>query len=145
MRTLRKNQQKMKYALQDAEIPVYERDEDGNILYYEDSEGNKMPLEKGETEIGYSKPVEFMSSIAMSGGEAEAEEYGLSISDYNATLLCEKGVYPIVEGSLIWTKSEVGYKDANNEITDPASADYSVVKCSESLNFVRYVLKAVVK
>lgn len=145
MRTLRRNQQPMKYALQNAEIPIYQTDEDGNILYYEDSEGNKIPLETGETEIGYSKPVDFMSSLAMSGGEAEAQEYGLSVSDYNATLLCQKWAYPIVEGSLIWTKSEVGYKDAANEIIDPVSADYEVIKVSESLNFVKYVLKAVVK
>lgn len=145
MRTIRKNTQKMKYALQNAEIPIYQTDEDGNILYYEDSEGNKIPLETGETEIGYSKPVDFMSSLAMSGGEAEAQEYGLSVSDYNATLLCQKGAYPIVEGSLIWAKSEVGYKDTNNEIVDGNTADYSVIKVSESLNFVKYVLKAVVK
>lgn len=145
MRTLRKNQQPMKYALQNAEIPIYQTDEDGNIIYYEDSEGNKIPLETGETEIGYSEPVDFMSSLAMSGGEAEAQEYGLSVSDYNATLLCQKGACPIVEGSLIWTKSEVGYKDTNNEIIDPVSADYKVIKVSESLNFVKYVLKAIVK
>lgn len=148
----------MKYALQIGEVPIYNRDEngeiiyeyyedsDGNIIYYEDENGNKIPSETGEYEIGYSEPVSlFFSSIAMSGGEAEAQEFGLSISDYNATLLCQKGAYPIVEGSLIWTKSEVGYKDDNNEIIDPISADYEVIKVSESLNFVKYVLKAVVK
>lgn len=145
MRTLRKNTQKMKYALQNAEIPIYQIDEDGNILYYEDSDGNKIPLETGETEIGFSDPASFLSSLAMSGGEAEAQEYGLSVNDYNATLLCERGAYPIVEGSLIWTKSEVGYKDTNNEIINPVSADYEVIKVSESQNFVKYVLKAVVK
>lgn len=145
MRTLRKNKQSMKYALQNAEIPIYQTDDDGNILYYEDSEGNKIPLETGETEIGFGEPVSFLSSLAMSGGEAEAQEFGLSISDYNATLLCQKGAYPIVEGSLIWTKSEVEYKDTDNEIIDPVSADYEVIKVSESLNFVKYVLKAVVK
>lgn len=135
----------MKYALQNAEIPIYQTDEDGNIIHYEDSEGNKIPLETGETEIGFSEPVSFLSSLAMSGGEAEAQEFGLSISDYNATLLCQKGAYPIVEGSLIWTKSEVGYKDTNNEIIDPISADYEIIKVSESLNFVKYVLNAIVK
>lgn len=135
----------MKYALQIGEVPIYQTDEDGNIIYYEDSDGNRIPLETGETEIGYSEPVSFLSSLAMSGGEAEAQEFGLSTSDYNATLLCQKGAYPIDEGSLIWTKSEVGHKDTNNEITDPISADYEVIKVSESLNFVKYVLKAVVK
>ena len=75
MRALRKNKQPMKYALQNAEIPIYQMDEDGNILYYEDSEGNRIPLETGETEIGYSEPVSFLSSLAMSGGEAEAQEF----------------------------------------------------------------------
>lgn len=145
MRTARKNKQKMMYALQLGTVPIYQTDEDGNIIYYEDSDGNRIPLETGETEIGYSEPVSFFASIAMSGGEAGAQEYGLSVSDYNATLLCQKGAYPIVEGSLIWTKSEVGYKDTNNEIIDPVSADYEVIKASESLNFVKYVLKAVVK
>ena len=157
MRTLRKNKQSMKYALQIGEVPKYKRDENGeiiyenyedsygNIIYYEDENGNKITSETGEYEIGYSEPVSFLSSLAMSGGEAEAQEFGLSISDYNATLLCQKGAYPIVEGSLIWTKSEVGYKDTNNEIVDRNTADYSVIKVSESLNFVKYVLKAVVK
>lgn len=147
----------MKYALQIGEVPIYNRDEngeiiyehyedsDGNIIYYLDENGNKIPSETGEYEIGYSEPISFFASIAMSGGEAEAQEYGLSVSDYNATLLCQKGAYPIVEGSLIWTKSEVGYKDTNNEIVDGNTADYGVIKVSESLNFVKYVLKAVVK
>lgn len=135
----------MKYALQIGEVPIYQTDDDGNVLYYEDSDGNRIPLETGEYEIGYSEPVDFLSSIAMSGGEAEAVEFGLSTSDYEATLLCEKGVYPITEGSLIWTKSEVGYKDTGNVVVDGNTADYSVIKVSESLNFVKYVLKAVVK
>lgn len=145
MRTLRRNQQSMYYALQIGEVPIYQTDEDGNIIYYEDSDGNRIPYETGEYEIGYSKPVSFFASIAMSGGEAEAQEFGLSISDYNATLLCQKGAYPIVEGSLIWAKSEVGYKDTGNTVVDGNTADYSVIKVSESLNFVKYVLKAVVK
>lgn len=157
MRTLRKNQQSMYYSLQIGEVPIYNRDEngeiiyehyedsDGNIIYYEDENGNRIPSETGEYEIGYSDPISFFASIAMSGGEAEAQEYGLSVSDYNATLLCQKGAYPIVEGSLIWTKSGVGYKDTNNDIVDGNTADYSVIKVSESLNFVKYVLKAVVK
>lgn len=157
MRTLLKNQQKMRYAIQIGEVPIYNRDENGEIIYesYEDSEGNiiyildddgnKIPQETGEYEIGYSNVVEFLSSIAMSGGEAEAQEFGLSISDYNATLLCEKNAVPIVEGSLIWTKSEVGYKDAGNTVVDGNTADYRVIKVSESLNFVKYVLKALVK
>lgn len=141
---LKKNQQKMYYALQVGEVPIYETDEEGNIVYIT-VDGEQIPVETGEYEIGYSEPVEFLSSLAMSGGEAEAQEFGLSTADYNATLLCSKGAFPIVEGSLIWAKSEVGYKDTAKMVVDGNTADYSVIKVSESLNFVKYVLKAIVK
>lgn len=145
MMTLNQNKQKMFYSLQGEKIPIYETDSDGNIIYYEDSDGNRIPLETGEYEIGYSEPVEFYSNISMSGGEAEAQEYGLSVSDYNAILVCQKGYVPITEGSLIWLESEVGYKDMDKTILDPNSADYAVIKVSKSISFVKYILKARVK
>ena len=89
MRLLEKNKQKMKYSLQIGEVPIYERDEDGNIIYIE-IDGQKVPVETGETEIGYSKPVDFRGNIAMSGGESEAKSFGVDISDYDAVLLMEK-------------------------------------------------------
>ncbi len=70
MRLLEKNKQNLKYALQVGEVPVYERDEDGNIIYIE-VDGQKVPVETGETEPGYSNPIDFRGNIAMSGGEAE--------------------------------------------------------------------------
>lgn len=145
MRTLKRNKQKMFYSLQGEEVPIYEMDSEGNIIYYEDSDGNRIPLETGEYEIGYSEPVEFYSNVSMSGGEAEAQEYGLSVSDYNAILVCQKGYVPITEGSLIWIESEVGYKDIDETILEPNSADYKVIKASKSLSFVKYILKARVK
>lgn len=145
MRTLKKNKQRMYYALQTGQVPIYQTDEDGNIIYYEDNEGNSYPLETGEYEVGYTEAVEFFSNLAMAGGEAEAQEYGLSIGDYNATAICSKNAYPIVEGSLIWHKSKIGYKDTEETIIDGNTADYRVVKVSESLNFTKYVLKAIVK
>lgn len=144
MRMLSRNRQKLKYALQSKEIPVYQTDKDGNTIY-DDINGVKVPRETGEYEIGYEKPVEFMSNIAMSGGEAEAVEFGIDVSAYDATLICDKGVFPITETSLIWHKSEPTYKDMAQTIVEPNSADYSVVKVSESLNFVKYVLKRIMK
>lgn len=140
---LRQNMQKMHYALQDTEIPVYERDEDGNIIYYEDSEGNKIPLETGETKIGYGKPVKFWGNISMSGGESEAVEYGLDLSQYSAVLVTAKGVLPINESSRIWHTTAPVVDE--NGYADEFSADYVVVKLSPSLNVDKYVLKAVVK
>lgn len=141
---LEKNKQDLKYALQVGEVPIYERDEEGNIIYI-DVDGQKVPVETGETEIGYDKPVDFRGNIAMSGGEAEAKSFGVDISEYDAVLLMEKGRIPIDETSLIWHMSEVKYADEQNTIVDKKSADYTVKRVQPSLNFTRYLLKRVVK
>lgn len=144
MRLLEKNKQNLKYALQVGEIPIYERDESGNIIYIE-VDGQKFPVETGETEIGYSKPVDFRGNIAMSGGEAEAKSFGVDISEYDAILLMEKDKIPIDETSLIWHTSEVKYIDKQNTTVDRKSADYSIKRVQPSINFTRYLLKRIVK
>lgn len=155
MMMLESNKQKMYYSLLDSEIPVYERDEDGNIIYqsYIDSDGNeiffldengeKIPVETGDTELSYSDPVEFFGNIAMSGGESEAVEFGLDVGDYSAVLVVDKGMLPIDETSLIWHTTEP--KIDKNGMIDEHSADYTIVKISPSLNVDKFVLKAVVK
>jgi hypothetical protein len=79
----------------------------------------------------------------MSGGEAEAQECGLNLADYEAVLVLGKNTLPITETSLIWHTSETT-KGADGN-TDEYSADYRIVKISPSLNFDKYVLKKVVK
>jgi hypothetical protein len=144
MRTAKRNKQKMYYSLLLGDTPVYETDEDGNIKYIT-VDGNKIPVETGETEIGYSEPKECFMSLTMSGGETEDKAFGISISDYDATCIAPKNAYPIAEGTLIWHKSEIVFKDENKTIPDSTSADYVVRKCSESLNFTKYVLQALDK
>lgn len=139
---LKQNKQRLFYSLQIGEIPIYETDFDGNIKYIE-VDGVQVPVESGETEIGYGEPQEFFASISMSGGEAEAQEYGLSLSDYSSVCVCEKDKYPIVEGSLIWHKS--GIRTKSNGNIDKTSADYVVLKSSPSLNVDKFILAAVVK
>lgn len=141
MRTLRKNKQKMYYALQVGEVPIYETDEYGNILYTDDG----TPIETGEYEIGYASPVEFYGNIAMSGGESEAVEYGIDVSAYDSVLVVEKDSLPIDETSLIWFESEAGYKDAAGTIVDGDTADYVVKKVSPSINIDKYILSRTVK
>lgn len=150
MRTSNKNKQTLYYANQDKIVPIYETDADGNIIYYEDSEGNTYPLETGETKLVYSDPVEFEGNIAMSGGEAESVEFGVNVGDYEAVLLLSKGakdedgnVIVLKETSLVWFETEPQKDEEGN--TDEFSADYRVIKPSPSLNTVRYVLKKVVK
>jgi hypothetical protein len=139
----------MFYALPGNEVVEYQLDEDGNRIQetYTDSDGNvyEIDLETGQTFTTYYPPVEFESNIALSGGEAEAQEFGLSVADYNAVIVAEVGRFPIVNSTLIWFESEVAYKDKLHTIVDEKSADYMVLKVSPSLNTVRYVLRAVVK
>ncbi len=144
MRLLRKNMQPMKYSLQDGRVPIYERDENGDIVYIE-VEGKKVPVETGEYETGYSSPVDFMGNISMSGGEAEAKEFGMDIGDFDAVIVLEKGTVPLTETSIIWHTSPVKYKDEQNTIVDSKSADYAVKRVSPSLNFTKVLLQRIVK
>lgn len=170
MRTLRKNQQKLMYALQLGEIPQFETDENGNIRYevYTDSDGNefpildengnKIPMFTGEYETIYGDTVEFTASISMSGGEAEAVEYGLSVEQYSAVIVAERGTIPISEGAIIWQTSTPEYKYNGDEVsvdindqtirgrfTERTSADFVVMKKSPSINVDKFILEAVNK
>lgn len=144
MRTLAKNKQKMYYALQSGEVPIYEYDEDGNIKYIT-IDGEQVPVETGEYELGYSEPVEFFGNIALSGGDSEVVEYGIDTSAYDATLVTDKGAVPLTETSLIWFQSEVGYKDTAKTIVDGNTADYRVLAVKPSLNEAKYILGKLTK
>lgn len=153
MRQFRKNTQPLKYALQIAEIPEFD--------YYEDEDGNKYPtgiIPNGKTEVVYGEPVSFQSSIASSSGEAEAVQYGMSVSDFAAKLTYPKGKFPLKLGALIWYTSEPTYKhiDLDVEINDTAitlngdypektSADYYVVAIPPCLDEQVALLQAINK
>lgn len=138
MRTLKRNKQKMYYSLMGTDedrVPIFD--------YYRDDDGNEYKIESGEYIIPYLSPEEFSGNIAMSGGDAEASEFGLNTADYEAILVVSKDSIPIDEKSVIWFDSEPIY---NREgIVNEKSADYSVVKHIPSLNVDRYALKKVVK
>lgn len=135
MRMAKRNQQKMYYALYGKEVPIYD--------YYTDSDGNKIPLDTGETKITYETPVEFDGNIALSGGESQAVEFGLNLADYEAVLVVAKNTLPIDETSRIWHNTKPTYNDDGT--VNEFSADYIVVKVSPSLNVDKFVLKKVVK
>lgn len=170
MRTLRKNQSLLKYSNQAAIVPAFETDENGNIkfwsyidddgneFFYEDTDGNKIPMfADSGTETLYGEPVNFMASIAMSGGEAESVEYGLSITEYEAVTIVQRGTVPLTEGALIWFQSEPEYisedpihitvndKEISGKFAKRTSADYFVARVSDSLHFTKYILKAINK
>lgn len=140
MRTLKRNKQKIFYALYEGEGPEYKLDNEGNrIVLYTDEEGNVIYDETGATEKKYSVPVSFYGNIAMSSGEVQAVEFGVDVSNYDAILVVGKDALPLTETSLIWfyTKPQI---DAYGEV-DENSADFSIVQIKPSLNETKYILK----
>ena len=124
--TLASNKQSMKYSLQGERVPIYETDENGKIIYYTDSDGNKIPMETGECTTGYSHPVSFFANINNKLNEVVWQDYGIDDSTNYAQLITSKNELPMKVGSVIWKKSEVGYKDDENTIVDETTADYTV-------------------
>ena len=126
MMTLASNKQSMKYSLQGERVPIYETDENGKIIYYTDSDGNKIPMETDECTTGYSHPVSFFANINNKLNEVVWQDYGIDDSTNYAQLITSKNELPMKVGSVIWKKSEVGYKDDENTIVDETTADYTV-------------------
>lgn len=133
--------QRLFYSLYSEEITIYERDENGEIVYVE-VDGVREPVVIG-TVAGYSKPVEFHANIAMSGGEAESREYGFDIGSYQAVLVTTDNSLPISETSRIWHTAEPNM-NADGTVNGD-SADYSILAVKPSLNSVKYLLKKLPK
>lgn len=136
MMTLNSNKQKMYYSLQMEENPIYETDDNGDIIYiYVD--GVQVPVETGDTEFSYSIPQEFWANISFGSNETTTQEFGIDMSAYDAVIVGSKEEFPFTETTLIWYESEPRYKDM---IVDKESADYRVVSVKSSLNGQRFLL-----
>lgn len=121
---LRINRQKMKYSLQGERIEIYEKDDNGNIKFYESADGEKIPLVKKEI-VGFSEPVIFYANISNKLSEVLAKQFGIDDSTNYAQIITDKGSLPIKAGDLIWKKSDVKYDE--DGIVDSTSADYTVM------------------
>lgn len=107
MRSLKKNQRKMHYALYDNEIPIV--DENGN--------------EELETRAGYKNPVLFRANLSAGQSNAEESPFGKDVSYDRIISTCDMDL-PIDENSLIWVKNKPVY-NADGTV-NPDSADYEV-------------------
>lgn len=147
------NKQKMKYSQEGQKVFIYERDDEGNILYegyqsadgfvyYLDSKGNKIP--KGEEVEGFSEPKEFYANISNKLSEVLVKEFGIDDSTSYCQLVTDKGYLPLKAGDVIWKRSEVAYTD--NGAADSESADY-IVKgvADEGLTVDLYLLRKNIK
>ena len=141
MRDLRKNMQGLHYSLYSEQITVYERDENGEIVY-DEIDGEKYPRIIAER-AGYSKPVFFDANVSAGRGTAQEDVFGKDI-DFNRTISTTDLALPIDELSIFWIESEPVYFDDGT--VDPNSADYKVAaKPARSLNQLMIALKALPK
>jgi len=140
MRLLRKNMQRLKYALYEEKIPVYETDDEGNIVV-DVIDGEEVPRII-DTVSGYGEVVDFIGNISFSGGEAEASVYGVSTADYDCKLVMPKGAIPITETSLIFQNNEPVYDSQGNLKRN--SADYQVARIAPYVQSTVYLLKRIV-
>lgn len=156
MMTMLANKQPMKYALYLYNLDVVATDYNGNPQYYEDLDGERTYIVTGEKKSIFSEPVEFDANISFSGGEAQEQEYGLSIADFDAILLYSKDAYPLTEGTLVWTKSFVEYEEdayltsdlhelIQARVVKQISADFICKKVADSLNYTKVNLTAINK
>lgn len=144
MRTVNKNKQRLKYALyKGVAVPEVMRDRNGEPMV--DDDGNFIYDDTSTSDILYEKPVDFFGNIAFSKGSGEAESvaFGVSLADYDSTLVMKLGEIPIDETSIIFKDSVPEY-DASGSLKRD-SADFTVVKVMPSLNMVTYLLKRIVK
>lgn len=142
MRTARRKTQKMFYSNLDKEIPIYNKDSQGNIIYVDMPDGQSVPSKTGETKQGYGDPVEFYNSISGTLTEDELQAFG-GEKRAVAKMTYRKADFPFSIGTLIWKDSEVKY--IGSEI-DENSADYRVMGIlDEGQHFYRAIMEKVTK
>lgn len=126
MRVSRQNKQKMYYSLYTGTEPVYETDDDGNIVYVT-VDGVPVPVEIGTTEAKYGKPVEFKAVISGHLNEMRMRAWGVDQSSIYSEVTCQKDYLPMQIGMLIWRTSDIQYEDEEKTIPLASSADYRVM------------------
>lgn len=139
MRLLEKNKQKMYYANKIGNAEIYQRDEDGNIVYIE-IDGEEVPVKVGSKENAYSQPVEFLASISSSLNPVHAQAYGVDQSSIYSEVVVEKDYLPsdFGIGSLVWKKSPIIYDDEGYPKSN--SADYIVMGIMDEGLYVDWYL-----
>ena len=144
MRIQQKNKQQMFYALPLGEVDVYERDDDGNIIYIE-VDGEQVPVPTGDKEQGYGIVTEFNACISGKLNESRAQVYGVSQDSIYSEIVTEKHTLPFIVGTKVW-KNTVPEIDDLGYAKNPNGADYTVKGIlDEFLDFDWYLLERITK
>lgn len=143
MRNLKRNKKRLYYATFKGNVDVYKEDGQGNVIY-DIIDGQQVPLKTGKTVAEYNTPIEFYGNIStVGGGDSQIVEFGVDTSSYSAVLVVDDDLPIFDELVLIWSDTEPIIDE--NEKVDTNSADYNVVKVSNSLNQHKYLLEKRIK
>lgn len=141
MRSLKKNKQSLWFATYSDQITIYERDENGEIVY-DEIDGELIPRIIAER-AGYSDPVLFHANISAGKGTAQEDVFGTDI-DFTRTISTTDLSLPIDTLSLVWIEHEPKFLDDGT--VDPDSADYKVAaKPAKGLTSLMIALKELPK
>lgn len=142
MRTPKRTKQKLFVATYKDGTPLYETDEQGNIIYDTMPDGTSSPRLIGEIPPGYDTPVEFRNSITGTLTEDELQAFG-SETQSVAKITYKKDEFTFHVGDLIWHNSEVEYDEDEKLVED--SADYRVIGIQDTgRHFYKALLVAIV-
>ena len=142
MRTSRRLQQKMYYALYGGSDPVYKLDNLGEkIIEHVDELGNIYYMETGTQKDWFLMPVEFWASISSKLNEIQARSFGVDQTNIYSILTVEKGKLPITYGTKIWKDTDISYEKDHEDRPDASTADYTVKGImTEFQNYDQYLL-----
>lgn len=149
--TARKNRTKMWYSNQiPVDVPVYAKDSDGNVIY-DTIDGVSVPRETGSYTRNYTTPKLTWASMTMSNtgnwtdnyGNAKVYQYGISIADYDATILASRDEFDWDETTVLWVDHEPEYIDEDETIPNTVTADFRVRRVAKSVNQISYLLRRI--
>lgn len=142
MRTPKRTKQKLYVAAYHDGTPLYDKDEQGNIIYDTMPDGTIVPRQIGEIPPGYDTPAEYWNSITGTLTEEELKAFGSEAQNV-AKITYKKDEFTFHVGDLIWHNSEVEYDEAGQIVED--SADYRVIGVlTTGRHFYKALLVAVV-
>ncbi len=142
MRTPKRTKQRMYVAMYHDGEPLYDTDDEGNIIYDTMPDGASVPRVIGETPAGYDDPIEFWNSITGSLTDDELQAFGVEAQNV-AKMTFKKDEYDFAIGDLIWKNSEVQYDNSGKIVAQ--SADYRVIGIQDTgRHFYKALLVAVV-
>ena len=137
MRSLKKNKQRLYFSQFKESVPIYDRDEDGNIIYTA-VDGEQVPVQIGEAP-GYSEPIEFYANISAGKGDVQADVFGSSV-DYSRTISTCDMDCPITKLTRLWIGCKPRYNEDGSVNGD--SANYEVAAPpAKSLNGIVIAIK----